>query len=65
VQVNLWMHRREVRERPALMSKEVVGNHMDVFAAGLIDHNVCEERDELGLSVRRSRFAGAPRRPWC
>src|ERR1700686_1816981 len=57
VQVNLGMHRQEVRDRPALVSREVVGNHVDLFAAGLIDHNVCEERDELGRGVPRSRFA--------
>src|SRR5437588_12404630 len=30
---------------------------MDLFAAGLIDHNVCEERGELGRGVPRSGFA--------
>jgi len=51
------MHRQEVRDRPALVSREVVGDHMDLFAAGLIDHNVGEERDELRRGVPRSRFA--------
>src|SRR5437773_6864835 len=57
VQVNLGMHRQEIRDRPALVSREVVGDHMDLFAAGLIDHNVCEERGELGRGVPRSCFA--------
>src|SRR5712691_1209445 len=57
VQVNLGMHRQEVRDRPALVSREVVGDHMDLFAAGLIDLNVCEERSELGRGVPRSGFA--------
>jgi len=57
VQVNLGMHRQEVRDRPALVSREVVGDHMDLFAAGLIDHNVGKERRELGRGVPRSRFA--------
>src|SRR5712664_4337615 len=56
VQVNLGMHRQEVRDRPALVSREVVGDHMDLFAAGLIDHNVCEERGELRRGVPRSGF---------
>src|SRR6266853_1014360 len=47
VQVNFGMHREEVRDRPALVSREVVGDHMDLFAAGLIDHYVGEERDEF------------------
>src|SRR5260370_34837280 len=41
VQVNLGMHRQEVRDRPALVRGEVVGDHMDLFAAGLIDDKVC------------------------
>src|SRR6202158_3172909 len=57
VQVNLGMHRQEVGDRPALVSREVVGDHMNLFTAGLIDHNVCEERGELGRGVPRSRFA--------
>src|ERR1022692_5172510 len=36
VQVNLGMHGQEVRDRPVLVSREVVGDHMDLFAAGLI-----------------------------
>ena len=56
VQMNLGMHCQEVRDRPALVSREVVGDHMDLFAAGLIDHNVCEERGELRRGVPRSGF---------
>jgi hypothetical protein len=51
------MRRQEVGDRPALVSREVVSDHMDFFAAGLIDHNVCKERGELGRSVPRSCFA--------
>src|SRR6266478_3177768 len=51
VQVNLGMRRQEVRDRPALVSREVVGDHMDLFAARLIDHNIGEESDELGRGV--------------
>src|SRR5271170_6594742 len=55
--MNLGMHRQEVRDRPALVSGEVVNDHMDFFAAGLIDDQVGEERDEFGRGVARRRFA--------
>ena len=37
----------------ALVSREVVGDHMDLFAARLVDHDVGEEGDELrrGMSL--------------
>src|SRR5258708_6489299 len=57
VQMNFGMHRQEVRDRPALVSREVISDHMDFFAAGLIDHNVGEEGDEFGRGMPRSRFA--------
>jgi len=47
VQVNLRMRRQEVLNRLALVRREVVDNHMDLFAAGLVDHDVGEERDEF------------------
>src|SRR5438445_10590239 len=56
-QVNLGMHRQEVRDRPALVSREVVGDHMDLLTAGLIDDNVSEESDELGRGEPLSRFS--------
>jgi hypothetical protein len=57
VQVNLGMHCQEVRDRPALVRRLVVGDHMDLFAARLIDHNVGQEGDEFGRGVPRRRFA--------
>ena len=57
VQVNFGMHRQEVRDRPALVRRLVVSNHMDLFAARLIDHNVGQEGDEFGRGVPHSRFA--------
>src|ERR1700721_3475237 len=48
VQVNFGMHRQEVRDRPALVRRLIVGYHMDLFAARLIDHNVGKEGNELG-----------------
>ena len=57
MQVNFGMHRQEVRDRPALVRRLVVSNHMDLFAARLIDHNVGQEGDEFGRGVPRGRFA--------
>jgi hypothetical protein len=37
VQVNLGMHRQEIRDRPAPVRRLVVGDDMDLFAARLID----------------------------
>src|SRR5713101_673371 len=54
VQVNFGMHCQEVQDRFALVSREVVGNHMNLLAAGLVDDNVGEERDEFGRGVPRS-----------
>src|ERR1700692_1690836 len=45
VQVNIGMHCQEVHDQFALVSREVVGDHMNLLAARLIDHNVGEERD--------------------
>jgi len=56
VQVNLGMHRQEIRDRPALVRRLVVSNHMDLFAARLIDHNVGKEGDEFGRGVPRRRL---------
>ena len=55
--MNFGMHRQEVRDRPALVRRLVVGDHMDLFAARLIDHNVGKEGDEFGGGVPRRRFA--------
>lgn len=51
------MQCQAVRDRPALVGRRVVSNHMDFFTAGLIDHKVCKERDEFSRGVPRSRFA--------
>ncbi len=50
------MHRQEVRDRPALVRRLVVGDHMDLFAARLIDHNVGQEDEEFGRGVPRRHF---------
>jgi glucose-6-phosphate isomerase len=40
---------------PALGHRLVVGDHMDLFAARLVDHNVGKEGDEFGRGVSRRR----------
>ena len=57
VQANLGKHRQEIHDRPALVSREVVGDHMNLLAERLIDNNVREERDEFGRGVPRRGFA--------
>ena len=61
MQVNFRMHRQEVRDRPALVRGLIVSDHMDLFAARLIDHNVGQKGDELSWCAARSfcqHFAG-------
>ena len=47
------MSRQEIFDRPALVRPEVVDDHVNLFSAGLVDHDGGEERDELGGSVAR------------
>ena len=47
VQVNLRMAIQKVVDLSRLMGREVVGNHVDLFAARLVDDDVGQERDEL------------------
>ena len=51
VQVNLRMSIHKVVDLSRLMGREIVGYHVDLFAARLIGHEVAEEGDELGRSV--------------
>ena len=55
--MNLGMQRQEIRYGSALMSREIVSDHMDLFAAGLIDHDIGEERGKLGRRVSVRCFA--------
>jgi len=57
VQVNLGMHRQEVRDRPALDERRIVAITW-ISLPRLIDHNVCEEPPRTRPSVPRRRFAG-------
>ena len=51
MQVNLPMSLEEVFNRLALVRREVISDHVDLFAARLIGHEVAEEGDELGRRV--------------
>ena len=51
MQVNFRMHRQEVATCSVLWVEMVVSDHMDLFAARLIDHDVRKERDEFGRGV--------------
>src|SRR5882757_4916341 len=57
VQVNLRMLRQEVLDRPALVSREIVGNHVDLLAARLVYHDAGKECDELSGCVPRCSLA--------
>ena len=65
VQVNFGMHRQEVRDWPALVGRLVVGDHMHLFAARPIDHNVCKESHKFGGGIPRRRFAEHFAGSWC
>src|SRR5580692_6122522 len=47
----LRMRFQKIFDRLAFMSREIVGDYVDLFAAWLIDHDVGQEGDELGGGV--------------
>ena len=51
MQVNLFMSLEKGFDRLALMRREVIGDHVDLFAARLISYDVSEKRDEFGRGV--------------
>src|SRR5260370_16426326 len=57
VQVNFGMHCQEVHDRFALVSREVVGDHMNLLAPRLIDTNVVEEPHQFGPRLPPPAFA--------
>ena len=44
MQVNLWMSSQKVVDLSRLMGGEVVGNHVDLFAARLVDDDVRQQQ---------------------
>jgi len=65
VQMNLRMSIQKVVDLSGLMGREVVGNHVNLFAARLVDNDVRQERDELRRRVSHWPSCRAPRRSWC
>lgn len=61
--MNRRMRFQEIFDPLALVSRKVVGDYMDFFAARLIDHDVGEEGGELGEGVPL-RPAGGERQHW-
>ncbi len=51
VQVNLGVCFQEIFDGLTLVRREVIGDHVDLFAPRLIDHDVGEEGDELRRGV--------------
>ena len=51
------MRGQEVLDALGLVRREIVGDHVDLFAARLVDHDVGQERDELGRGVPRGGLA--------
>ncbi len=48
-----------------LKSQAVIRDHVNLFAGGLVGHDVGQEGDELGRGVARCRRAQHLRPSWC
>src|ERR1022692_4029257 len=48
---------QKVVDLPRLMGREIVGNHVDLFSAWLVDNDVRQERHKLRRRVSRGRLA--------
>ena len=57
VQVNLRMSIQKIVDLPRLMGREIVGNHVDLFSAWLVDNDVRQERHKLRRRVSHGRLA--------
>src|SRR6202030_2054665 len=51
MQVNSTMRLQKVFDLSGFVRREIVGDHVDLFAPGLVDDDVDEEGDELGRGV--------------
>jgi hypothetical protein len=49
--MNVGVLAEELFDQLGLVRREVVGDHMDLLALGLVRHDVGEEGDELGRRV--------------
>ena len=57
MQVNLRMRRQEFLNQVGLVGRVVIRDHVDHFAARLVDHQVGEKGDELSRGVPGRRLA--------
>ena len=48
-----------------LVRQEVVGDHMDRLAVGLVHHEVGQNLDALGRGLPRRGLTQTPRLSWC
>jgi hypothetical protein len=55
--MNLRVRFGKLFDRRALVRREVVGDHVDLFAARLVDHDVGEEGDQLRRGVPLRSYA--------
>ena len=55
--MNVAVGVQEIFDLSGFVRREVVGDHVDFFATRLIDHDVSQERDELGRGVTRRGLA--------
>jgi hypothetical protein len=63
MKMNFGVLGQEFMDSLGLVRREVIGNHVNLFALGLIGHDVCQERDELCRGVSFSRLAQHLARP--
>jgi hypothetical protein len=47
---------QKIVDLPRLMGREIVANHVDIFAARLVDDDVREERDKLRRRVSLAEY---------
>ena len=57
--MNLRVRFEEVFDRRALVRRKIVGDHVDLFATRLVNHDVSEKGNELRRGVPLGSFAPA------
>jgi hypothetical protein len=55
--MNVWMLLEELLDLKGFVHREVVGDHVDFLALGLVRHDVGEEGSALGRRVTRGGLA--------
>ena len=65
VQRHPWILGEERLDPRGLVCRAVIRDHVNLFAGGLVGHDVGQEGDELGRGVARCRRAQHLRPSWC